>query len=545
MSGGYWSKGTKDVWFYLLLGASGLAVAWVFWAYLYVLLYAGVTVVCCWPAYKLLLRLTRGRAWTSSGLTTLLLALLVFVPLGIVLWLFALEVQEVSQVLIEMVQSGELSKQLDEFLESFEIPPWIEGFVPELPEILNGSSAQPPPEPPPEGLAEAARWVTREVVGLASEPLFAAPYAEAMHQVTASWAEEQAVRAAEAEPLDGFAELFSRLSVVEEELTAGLQDATLTVLRFAGAELPGIVSTVVSLSIDTLIYVFAVLVLFVEGPRLLTVFQRLLPIEERYSQDLFDVFSEFSRNMVVGSIATSAIQGIIAGLGFAIVGLEKVIFLAILVFFGSFIPVIGTPVVWVPVVIYMLGVGDYGQAIFLTLWCLILVGTIDNVLRPLFMRGNSEMHALLIFLAVFGGMYWMGLAGVLVGPVLVAIFMSLYRIYVRDYLGIAPPQESGEPGWTSRLAGRVLAWAGERLLQMGKERSGEAISGWGELLQTGESARFNELGSRESTGREDAEALTSSSAWSGQDQAEASAEGPSDDEDRDASGRASDEQAKA
>lgn len=484
MSNGFWSKTTKDTWFYILLGASALAVAWVFWTYLYVLLYAGVTVVCCWPAYKLIMRLTRGRAWVSSGLTTLLLALLVFVPLGVVLWLFALEVQEVSQSLIEMVQTGELSRRLDDFLVSFELPPWIADFVPELPELL--SAGDRPPEPPPEGIAEVVRWLGRGVLSGAGEPLFVAPYSEAMASQVDAWAQEQAAIAAEAGPVDGFADLLNRLSVVEEEVTSGLQDATLTVLRFAGAELPGIVAAVVNLSIDTLIYVFAVLVLFVEGPRLLTVFQRMLPIEERYSENLFDVFSEFSRNMVVGSVATSAIQGIIAGIGFAAVGLEKVIFLAILVFFASFIPVIGTPVVWVPVVIYMVSAGDYGAALFLGLWCLILVGTIDNILRPLFMRGNSEMHALLIFLAVFGGMYWMGLAGVLVGPVIVAVFMSLYRIYLKDYLGIQPPLGSGEPGWTSRMVGRALEWAGERLLTMGKERSGKTITDWGGLLRTGE-----------------------------------------------------------
>lgn len=222
---------------------------------------------------------------------------------------------------------------------------------------------------------------------------------------------------------------------------------------------------------------------------MLTFFKRMLPIDDRYSSDVFQVFGEFSRNMVVGSLATAAIQGFVAGIGFAIAGIEKVIFLAILVFFGSFVPVVGTPVVWLPVVIYMFVTGDYAMATFLTIWSIVLVGSIDNVLRPLFMRGSSEMHALLIFLAVFGGMYWMGLAGLLVGPVIVAVFMALYRIYLRDYLKLAPQPEPEEPGFTSRLAGRAIATVGGWLDSAGRERAATALLRWGELLQFGEPER--------------------------------------------------------
>jgi len=483
LSDGYWSKRLRDRWFYILLGFSALAVVWIFWAYLFVLLYAGVTVVCCWPAYKLILRATGGRAWLASGLTTLALALLVFVPLGVVLWLFALEVQEVSQTLIEMVQSGEMSRQIDTLLQGFEVPDWLATYVPELPELLSFEPL--PPPAPPDGLAVIAGQGATLAMELFGHPLLSATAAQGTTAVADAWVAGRLAEIEAAGPIDGWSDLMGRLSVVEEQFTAGLQDASLAALRFAGAELPGVVQAVVNLSIDSLFYVFGVVVLFVEGPALLTFFKRMLPVDERYADDVFDVFGEFSRNMVVGSVATSVIQGVVAGVAFAAVGLEKVVFLSILVFLGSFVPVVGTPVVWVPVVIYMIGVGDVGPAIGLGLWCLIVVGTIDNILRPLFMRGNSEMHTLLIFLAVFGGMYWMGLAGVLVGPIIVAIFLALYRIYVRDYLKVAPQPEASEPGFASRLIGRWLAGLGELLLGKGKGRTGNALVQFGEVLQHG------------------------------------------------------------
>jgi len=241
---------------------------------------------------------------------------------------------------------------------------------------------------------------------------------------------------------------------VDAEVLKWLQDSTLAALRYASGELPGLLSTAVDLSINTVIFVFAVVTLFVQGPRLLEVAKNLSPMEDDYEDRLFEVFGEFSRNMVVGSLATAAIQGIIAGVGYGIAGVDKVVFFAIMTGVGSFVPVVGTVVVWIPIVLYLVATGHYGMAIFLAIWCLVLVGGIDNVLKPLFMRGTSNIHPLLVFLAVFGGLVWMGVSGILVGPVLVAFFLALYTIYERDFLGIeaeVEPKKQARGPWASML----------------------------------------------------------------------------------------------
>ena len=75
----------------------------------------------------------------------------------------------------------------------------------------------------------------------------------------------------------------------------------------------------------------------------------------------------------------------------------------------------------------------------------------DNLVKPLFLRGSSDIHPLLIFLAVFGGMAWMHLPGILIGPVLVAFFLSLYTIYCEDYLGLPPKSEVQEAALGAQL----------------------------------------------------------------------------------------------
>jgi predicted PurR-regulated permease PerM len=86
-------------------------------------------------------------------------------------------------------------------------------------------------------------------------------------------------------------------------------------------------------------------------------------------------------------------------------------------------------------------------------------GSVDNVVKPLFLRGNTRIHPLLIFLAVFGGLSRFGVPGALVGPLIVAFFLAAYTIYQREYLGWVPPAEPPEAGWIAR-ARRVFRRSG-------------------------------------------------------------------------------------
>ena len=89
-----------------------------------------------------------------------------------------------------------------------------------------------------------------------------------------------------------------------------------------------------------------------------------------------------------------------------------------------------------------------------------MTSSVDNFVKPMLLRGDTNVHPLLIFLAVFGGLVWFGLPGVFLGPVLVALFLALYTIYCEDFLGL--PRESvgrtGKKGWLMKRLSRVLGW---------------------------------------------------------------------------------------
>lgn len=100
---------------------------------------------------------------------------------------------------------------------------------------------------------------------------------------------------------------------------------------------------------------------------------------------------------------------------------------------ASLIPVLGTGLVWVPSVGYLLLVGEWKMAIFLALWCGIFVVGIDTVLRPIFMREASRVSTFYIFLAILGGVYTFGMLGIFYGPLILSFVMVMLHIYIEEY----------------------------------------------------------------------------------------------------------------
>lgn len=225
---------------------------------------------------------------------------------------------------------------------------------------------------------------------------------------------------------------FNPIAAVVGPLQSGL-----TALLNTGANLvPQIIQTTVSTLIQAVLFVFAVVTFYMEGPRLTIVIMRLSPMDDTYELRLFSVFRQFANNMVLGSAATAVAQGFVAALGFGIAGVDRLVFLGILSAVTSFVPMVGTAFVWVPVAVYVSFTTGIGWGVFVAVWSMAVTGTVDNVLKPMFLRGSTNIHPILIFLAVFGGLAWLGIPGMLIGPVTVAFFLALYTIYVRDYLGI-------------------------------------------------------------------------------------------------------------
>jgi len=131
-------------------------------------------------------------------------------------------------------------------------------------------------------------------------------------------------------------------------------------------------------------------------------------------------------------VTIAALQGVLGGLAFWILGVPNPILWATILAFICMIPIAGSFFVWLPVSIYLVMTDHWGKAILLGLWGLLVISTIDNVLRPKLIKNQTKLHELFVFFSVLGGISVFGLLGIVFGPVILAITLGLLQTFKQE-----------------------------------------------------------------------------------------------------------------
>jgi predicted PurR-regulated permease PerM len=180
----------------------------------------------------------------------------------------------------------------------------------------------------------------------------------------------------------------------------------------------------------------------IEGARLSAWLQRVSPLEARQTRDLVDELRAVSRASILGTAIASGFQAVTATIGYVVTGVPHAIFFGLLTLIASFIPVVGTLLVWLPATAFLWLLGHHVGAIVLAVWCLVLVVGAEHIGKPIALRvvlgGQQEMHTGLVFLALLGGLEMFGLIGLVVGPLIFAFLLAMLRIYERDFIANRP-----------------------------------------------------------------------------------------------------------
>lgn len=153
------------------------------------------------------------------------------------------------------------------------------------------------------------------------------------------------------------------------------------------------------------------------------------PLSDVEEQVFVERFRVVTQATVVGNVATAAAQGVLSGLIFWIIGLPNPILWGALTALLSLVPVVGTALVWIPWTIYLFAAGSTGRAIAFMVLQIVLVGGIDNVLRPLLIEGRVKMHTLVVFFSILGGIGYFGILGIFIGPLVFAIAIAFVDFY--------------------------------------------------------------------------------------------------------------------
>ena len=166
-----------------------------------------------------------------------------------------------------------------------------------------------------------------------------------------------------------------------------------------------------------------------DGEKMINYISELLPLKSEERSGFIKRTAVMLRAVVCGIIMTAGVQGVLGGAGWWFVGLPHPVFFGFCMFMTAMIPFVGTPAIWLPGSFALLLANDIKNCVILLLWGLLVVSSIDNVIKPMFISEGSKIHMLLVFIGLFGGLYAWGFIGVFVGPLLLSLAMFLLDIY--------------------------------------------------------------------------------------------------------------------
>jgi len=194
-----------------------------------------------------------------------------------------------------------------------------------------------------------------------------------------------------------------------------------------------IVRIIGKLAINMLVMVFSLFFFFADGPYLSRLVLRAIPIRTEYSRALTKKFMDITRNLFFGYIIVAILQAVVAFIIFTIFDINGSLVLAVVTFLVVFIPVLGGTVVYIPLAILKIASGNIAGGIVFFIVSVVFISGIDNVLRPIFLRDRIQLHPLIIFFAILGGLVVFGFNGFILGPVLVILFLTVLDLFLTEH----------------------------------------------------------------------------------------------------------------
>lgn len=234
-------------------------------------------------------------------------------------------------------------------------------------------------------------------------------------------------------PINFFQKLEKRFGIgeirLEEEVLKGIG----TMSGYLLNQVQNIAKNVGMLIFNFAIMIFALFFFFRDGRRLCEDLMHLIPMTNEQKTRIFGRFYDMVYAVILGIVATAALQGLLAGLIFRVLGIAFPVLAGVVTFIFSLIPMLGAIAVWLPVGAYLLFTGELFQGIALFVLGGVLISSVDNILRPVVIGGRTKLNTLFLFLSIIGGIEAFGFSGIILGPILLATFVSFVEIYKVEY----------------------------------------------------------------------------------------------------------------
>jgi predicted PurR-regulated permease PerM len=217
----------------------------------------------------------------------------------------------------------------------------------------------------------------------------------------------------------------TNLGLMQERLSSGLMKGS----QFLAAQALSIGQNTFEFIVNLFIVLYLVFFFLRDGDYLSRRIRNAIPLRREQQHDLFSKFTTVIRATVKGNIVVALVQGALGGLIFWFLGVHAPVLWAVLMAFLSLLPAVGAGLVWVPVAIYFLVTGAIWQGVLLIAYGVLVIGLVDNLLRPILVGKDTKMPDYVVLIATLGGMAIFGLNGFVIGPVIAAMFMAVWDLF--------------------------------------------------------------------------------------------------------------------
>jgi predicted PurR-regulated permease PerM len=225
----------------------------------------------------------------------------------------------------------------------------------------------------------------------------------------------------------------SQLRIGNFEVGAEIANASGTIISWISAQAIDFVGSAARASLNLVIAFFGLYYMLHSGDHLWSSVQDYIPFSSATAEALRERFYGVTRATLLGTALTAAMQGVLVGLGFLIVGLPDAFLWGTITAFAAILPVIGSGLVWIPAVLMLVLQHRYGAAVVMLVTGWLIASNIDNVIRPYVYRRVSNIHPMTTLIGAFAGVKYFGLPGLLLGPLAIAYFFELLHFYRVEY----------------------------------------------------------------------------------------------------------------
>ena len=226
----------------------------------------------------------------------------------------------------------------------------------------------------------------------------------------------------------------------------GLSNAAVTASQYVASQALVVGQSALNLLVLFALTLYLLFFFLRDGDRIIEALIRAMPLGDPRERRLFSRFAQVARATVKGTLVVGVVQGALGGLAFWILGLSAPVLWGVVMTVLSLLPAVGSALVWVPAAIYLFATGSVVKGIVLLVLGSLLIGTVDNVLRPLLVGRDTQMPDYLILLSTLGGLVLFGLSGFVIGPVIAALFITVWEMFVEEFGDLdtpAPPEPDG------------------------------------------------------------------------------------------------------